>query len=240
MIAIPPGWFLMGAATGEEGASDDEYPQHEVKIDYGFALGQHTVTFAEWDAALSAGAKLEGPFAHGWERANRPVVDVSWEDAQAYIAWLNDKLGFSGRKDACRLPSEAEWEYACRASEQARWHFGNDEKRLGDYAWYVDKAGSKTQPVGQKQPNDFGLYDMYGNIWEWCEDAWHSSYGEAGRPNSGTAWVGPDSSSRVLRGGSCLSYPHGLRSANRSRDTPTNRIYNFGFRLARTVSPSNR
>jgi formylglycine-generating enzyme required for sulfatase activity len=240
MIAIPPGRFMMGAAKGEEGASEDEFPQHEVKIDYGFALGQHTVTFAEWDAASAAGAKLEKPSDQGGRRGNRPVINVSWQDAQAYITWLNDKLGLAGRKDAYRLPSEAEWEYACRAGEVARWHFGNDEKQLGEYAWYASNAGSESQPVGQKEPSRFGLFDMHGNVWEWCEDAWHSSYGEAGRPDDGTAWIGPNSSSRVLRGGSWYVDPRFLRSAIRVDWAPTYRYNDIGFRLARTVSPPNR
>jgi formylglycine-generating enzyme required for sulfatase activity len=240
MVVIPPGKFLMGAGTGDEDASENEFPQHEVRIDYAFALGLHTVTFAEWDAALVAGAKLEKPDDKGWARADRPVINVSWQDAQDYLAWLNGRLGLADRPDAYRLPSEAEWEYACKAGTSTRYNFGNAEYQLRAYAWFSGNARGRTQPVGRKQANPFGLFDMHGNVWEWCEDAWHASYREPGRPDDGKPWLGSNSSSRVLRGGSWLDYPQNLRCANQSYWTATYRFGLMGFRLARTVSPPVR
>lgn len=233
MVTIPAGRFLMGVAEGEEGASWDEYPQHEVTIPAPFALGRTPVTFAQWDAAIAAGAKLEKPGDRGWGRGDRPVINVSWEDAQAYIAWLNDRLGLAGRPDAYRLPSEAEWEYACRAGSTTRWSFGDDERQLGDYAWFEANSDRKTHPVGQKLPNRFGLSDTHGNVWEWCEDSFQNNY--EGAPADGSAWIGIDSSYRVVRGGSWGGNPQSLRSAIRNGRTSAYRSGSFGFRLSRTL-----
>ena len=248
MITIPAGRFLMGAAKGEEGASSDEFPQHEVMIGYAFALGKNPVTFAEWDAAIAAGAKLSKPNDRGWGRGARPVINVSWEDAQAYIVWLNAQLGLDGAAMSSspqgrnggaaapgpyRLPSEAEWEYACRAGSTTRWSFGDDERQLGDYAWFEANSDRKTHPVGQKLPNRFGLSDTHGNVWEWCEDSFQNNY--EGAPADGSAWIGKDSSNRVFRGGSWYSNPAILRSASRYRNTPSSRNGGIGFRLARTL-----
>ncbi len=233
MVTVPPGRFLMGAPEGEQGASSDEFPQHEVTIGYAFALGKNPVTFAEWDAAIAAGAKLPKPYDQGWGRGARPVINVSWEDAQAYLAWLNDTVDLADRPDAYRLPSEAEWEYACRAGSSTRWSFGDDERRLGDYAWFAANSGAKTHPVGQKLPNGFGLHDMHGNVHEWCEDSFQISY--EGAPADGSVWTGEESSSRVIRGGGWFNVAQGLRSALRIRFAPTFRDDNLGFRVARTL-----
>ncbi len=207
MVAIPPGRFLMGTAKGEYGASADEYPQHEVGIDHAFVLGRRAVTFAEWDAALAAGAKLEKPDDRGWGRANRPVINVNWLDAQAYLAWLNDQLGLAGQADAWRLPSESEWEYACRAGT--------------------------TTPLGSYPANDFGLQNMQGNVWEWTADCWNENYN--GAPSDGSAWTTGDSRARVIRGGSWNSDPKYLRSASRYSFATSIRNSNVGFRVARTL-----
>ena len=247
MIAIPPGRFVMGAPESEEGSQDGERPQHEVTIAYPFAMGQHAVTFAQWDAALAAGAKLEKPGDRGWGRGDRPVINVSWEDAQAYLAWLNDKAGLTGRPDAYRLPSEAEWEYACRAKTQidgtaTPFSFGEtistDQANYdGNFIYGSGKKGEyrqKTLPVGSFPANPFGLHEMHGNVWEWCEDSFHNTYD--GAPADGSAWVGKESSYRVYRGGSWDNDPADRRSANRSRDTPTYRNSDVGFRVARTFN----
>ena len=234
MVTLRPGRFLMGAAESEDVASKAEYPQHEVVIDYRFAIGKHPVTFAQWDAALEAGAALPRPNDNGWGRGDRPVINVSWQDAQAYIAWLNDQLGLTGRTDAYRLPSEAEWEYACRAGTQTRFSFGDEDRRLGDHAWFSRNAGSQTQPVGRKKPNGFRLYDMHGNVWEWCADPWHETYD--GAPADGSFWSGDSVSRKVARGGSWKDDLDWLRSASRWADPSAYRSFSFGFRPARTVS----
>ncbi len=236
MVAIPPGRFMMGSAEGEYRALEDEFPQHEVEIDYPFALGQHTVTFAEWDAALAAGAQLEKSGDTGWGRGQRPVINVSWEDAQAYLACLNETLGLVGRPDEYRLPSEAEWEYACRAGTQTPFSFGQTiSKSQAQFSeGKIGRAG-QTVPVGSFPANPFGLYDMHGNVWEWCADKWHDNY--TGAPGDGSVWQGGDPSRRVLRGGSWSSTPQVLRSAGRDWVGPRYRLDNIGFRVARTLSP---
>jgi formylglycine-generating enzyme required for sulfatase activity len=244
MIAIPPGRFVMGAPPGEERSGDAEWPQHEVRIDYAFALGQHTVTFAEWDAALAAGARLEKPSDHGWGRGNRPVINVNWEDAQAFLAWLNEKAGLEGRPDAYRLPSEAEWEYACRAGTTTPFSFGATVSTAqanynGDYTYGAGKKGEyrqETMPVGSFPANPFGLHEMHGNVWEWCQDCWTANYN--GAPSDGAAWTTGNCSQRVLRGGSWYNFPQYLRSADRGVNDPTNRHSGNGFRLARTLFTS--
>lgn len=242
-VVIPPGSFLMGAPASEEGWWPNELPQHEVRFDYAFALGKYPVTFEEWDAALRAGAELHEPDDWGWGRGKRPVIDVSWQDAQAYLAWLNERLGLSGSNDRYRLPSESEWEYACRAGTRSRYSTGHSisadeanfrgEKKLGPF-----KFGTylrRTLPVGFFSPNAFGLYDMHGNVKEWCADVWNESYANA--PSDGSAWLTGDSSQRVVRGGSWASSPRWLRSAWRISRDPTERKGDVGFRVARTLSP---
>ncbi len=240
MIVISPGTFLMGSPANEKGRYKDEGPQHEVTIAYPFALGVYPVMFAEWDAARVAGARLENPKDNGWGRGRRPVINVSWDDIcdpeKGYFAWLNDTLGLTGREDVYRLPSEAEWEYACRAGTQTRYWFGDDEAALGDHAWFSGNAGGQTHPVGEKPANPFGLYDMHGNVWEWCADGWHWSYDGADRPDDGRAWTSGGETRRVRRGGSWSNYPRFLRSAFRGSGLPEGRDYYQGFRLARTVS----
>ncbi len=241
MIMIPPGRFLMGAPAGEERSGDAERPQHEVRIDYALALGQHAVTFADWDAALAAGAKLEKPGDAGWGRERRPVINVNWEDAQAYLAWLNNKAGLTGRTDAYRLPSEAEWEYACRAGMATPFSFGATISTAqanydGNHAYGAGKKGEyrqKTTPVGSFPANANGLHEMHGNVWEWCQDCWNANYN--GAPSDGSAWTTGDCSSRVLRGGSWDYNPQYLRSAYRNWNSSTDRYILVGFRLARTL-----
>jgi formylglycine-generating enzyme required for sulfatase activity len=224
MIVIPPDRFAMGLSD------DVESDGYEVRIAYPFALGRYPVTFAEWDAAVAAGAELPDPGDEGWGRGWRPVSNVNWFDAHAYLAWLNDKLGLTGRPDAYRLPSEAEWEYACRAGTTTNWYFGDDEADLNDHAWSNGNSGT-TQPVGLRLPNPFGLYDMHGNVDEWCQD--RVNYGP-GRPSDGSAWTTGTCEQRVLRGGSFGVGGKILRGGAVAR--PEYRHRTFGFRLARTLS----
>ena len=201
-----------------------------------FAVGKYPVTFEDWDAcALRGGCGGYKPSDQGRGRGQRPVINVNWQDAQAYIAWLNGKV----EGGPYRLLSEAEWEYACRADSETAYCFGNDEKMLGDYGWFTGNSSSQTHPVGEKKPNKFGLYDMHGNVWEWCEDVWHASYKDkpAELNATGAAWTVGGSGSRVLRGGSWFSYPYGLNAAVRDGIDPVDRCWFIGFRLARTIAP---
>ncbi|MCP4936196.1 MAG: formylglycine-generating enzyme family protein [bacterium] len=219
------------SALPEGIGSAGEHPQHEVTISQRFAISRYAVTFEEWDAYV---VETDGykPIAEGWGHERRPVIKVSWKDVQAYIKWLNDKIGY-----IYRLPSEAEWEYACRSNSQPgdKYHFGSDEKQLGDYAWFSDNSNGSTHPVGEKEPSQFGLYDMHGNVWEWCADHYHDSYN--GAPDDGSVWLQGEhaSDNRVLRGGSWYIFPTGLRSASRSRDRPGGRGNDNGFRVARSL-----
>jgi formylglycine-generating enzyme required for sulfatase activity len=140
-----------------------------------------------------------------------PVEQVSWNDAQAFCRKLSQITG-----KTYRLPTEAEWEYACRAGTTTRYYFGDDASQLGDYAWYDGNSQDKTHPVGQKKPNAWGLYDMSGNVWEWCEDNWHSSYENA--PRDGSAWLTNDNDYPILRGGSWYCDLSACRSAYRLSD----------------------
>jgi formylglycine-generating enzyme required for sulfatase activity len=235
MVMIPAGKFSMGSPINEPKGSRDEAPQHEVTFAKPFALGRYAVTFEEYDHYCQAVGKDQLGDA-GWGRGRRPVINVTWHDAQAYCAWLSEQTG-----QRYRLPSEAEWEYACRAGSMTPFHWGNDittqqANYNGSHA-YIGEAGGlyrqMTLPVGQFQPNAFGLYDCHGNVWEWCEDHWHSCYLQA--PVDGSAWVDGDGNCRVVRGGSWYFYPFKLRSAFRYYDfVAISRPYG-GFRVARDL-----
>lgn len=197
------------------------------------------VTFDEWDAALVAGGLTYKPADEGWGRGRRPVINVSWDDAQAYCAWLSNVTG-----QAYRLLSEAEWEYACRAGTTTAFHFG--ETVSTDHANYDGnytfgpggKTGAyrkRTVEVGSfNAPNGWGLHDMHGNVWEWCEDHWHDDCANA--PSDGRPRIEASADkSHVVRGGSWGNVPQFLRSAIRSGIVPGNRYYASGFRLARDI-----
>ena len=233
MVKIPAGSFLMGTEEAEvirlckeyEYEKDwykNEMPQYRVNLQE-FYLGKYPITQEQYQAVIGNNpSKFKN-------NPKNPVETVSWDDAQAFCQKLSAKTG-----KKYRLPSEAEWEYACRAGTQTRYYFGNNEYQLGEYAWYRDNSGSKPHPVGQKKPNNWGLYDMHGNVWEWCEDGWHENYQNA--PTDGTAWNENHSvtNPRVLRGGSWLNNPRNCRSAAR---------FNFSSRYAyngfRVVSPQD-
>jgi formylglycine-generating enzyme required for sulfatase activity len=234
MVTLPAGRFLMGGARKEEGVFPNEFPQHEVRIHHVFALGRYAVTFAEWDAARQAGAKLENPADMVWGRDRRPVINVSWNDAVAYLDWLNTELGLAGRSNAYRLPSEAEWEYACRAGTTSSFSSGTTiTKAQAQFSEGALGSAKQTVPVGSFPANAFGLHEMHGNVWEWCADYWHDTY--KGAPANGSEWLSGGSSQRVLRGGSWNGIPSWLRSAGRFRGSPTIRSSSIGFRLAKTV-----
>lgn len=227
MIRIKPGRFVMGSPDSEPGRTADEGPQHDVVIDYSFEVGKYPVTFREWDAAARLGA-CNGylPSDHGWGGDWRPVINVSWEHVQAYLRFLTARTGKS-----YRLLSEAEWEYCCRAGSTTVYAFGD---RLTTRSQGVVFAYTKTVPVNRLWANRWGLVSMHGNVWEWTEDCWNNSYNEA--PSDGSAWRSGDCSRRVLRGGSWVSIPLGLRSAIRVGVDPADRGSNLvGFRVARTL-----
>ena len=231
MIVLPAGRFMMGSPDEEKDRFGDEDPRHEVTIAAPFAVSKTEVTFPEWDACVAAGACARVSDSAGWGRDGRPVINVSWDDAKQYVAWLSRMTG-----KAYRLLTEAEWEYAARAGSTARFAFGDDEGQLDRHAWYNRNSDNRTQPVGQKLANSFGLHDMHGNVFEWVEDTWHDGYD--GAPADGTPWVqGGDASRRVIRGGSWLDGPPNLRAANRDERPPSTREPFIGFRLARTLKP---
>ncbi len=225
LVVIPAGSFLMGSPEEEEGRFENEGPQHRVTIERRFALGRYAVTFDEYDHFCAA-TKRDKPPDLGWGRRKRPVINVTWTDAVAYCAWLSRGTGQS-----YRLPSEAEWEYACRAGTTARYVWGDaiTEKNVN----FGMKLG-KTTEVGTYPPNPWGLHEMHGNAWEWCEDVSHETY--QGAPANGSAWVDRDGANRVLRGGSWYYDARYVRSACRGADDPGGRGSRYSFRVARTLS----
>lgn len=212
MIYIPGGEFLMGLSK-----FDKENPFHRVKLSP-YLIGKYPVTQVQWAAVM-------GNNPSHFRGDELPVENVSWNDAVKFCKTISTKTG-----KAFRLPSEAEWEYGARADSTGHYCFGNDENMLGEYAWYYENSDMKTHPVERKQPNAFGLYDMHGNVWEWCEDVWHENY--KGAPLDGSAWLsGGDSSFRVLRGGSWGSQSYNCRSAYRGLNRPDARSTYNGFRV---------
>jgi formylglycine-generating enzyme required for sulfatase activity len=225
-----------------------------VRVD-AFSIGQYPVTFAAYDRFCEATGR-EKPSDRGWGRGERPVINVSWEDAQAYSDWLSKETG-----ERYRVVTKAEWEYACRAGTDARWCWGDDEAQLDEFAWYHKNSRGKTQPVGQKRPNAWHLHDMHGNVWERCQDWYQSDYYQqlaaASERSSSHARTSPSAreqdrtgfeqtpsdnpqgpasgSSRVIRGGSWLYVADICRSAYRDGDGPSYRRGDLGFRLSRTV-----
>ncbi|MEA3427924.1 MAG: formylglycine-generating enzyme family protein [Thermodesulfobacteriota bacterium] len=219
MVYISPGTFMMGSPSNEQKRYSDER-QHRVTLKKGFYMGATEVTQKQWKAVMGNNpSKFKGD--------DLPVEQVSWNDCREFIRKLNRQEG--GNK--YRLPTEAEWEYACRAGSKTRFCFGASDSRLGDYAWYGSNSSSNTHPVSRKKPNAWELYDMHGNVWEWCQD-WKGGYpsGHVTDPEGP-----PSGSDRVLRGGSWGSFAWYLRSADRRRSDPVSRDYNFGFRVVRVA-----
>ena len=220
LVRIPAGTFLMGSPENEKGRSKTEGPQHEVQVPE-FYMGRYPVTNEEYGRFMTdTGAKEPGYWGESnWNGPKQPVVGVSWYDAQKFAEWIGG-----------RLPSEAEWEYACRAGTTTRFYNGDTEKDLDRAAWYRKNSGDKTHPVGEKEPNSFGIYDILGNVWEWCEDDWYENYENA--PADGSAWKNnPRKDRRVLRGGSLLDSSVDVRCAARDRNLPDYWNFYWGFRL---------
>ena len=232
MVVVPAGSYRMGSADG--GA--DERPVHEVTFAAPFAVGMHEVTFAQWDACVSDRGCPRGKDIakdRGWGRGRRPVIHVSWDDAQRYARWLSGET-----KKQYRLLSESEWEYAARAGTQTAYSWGDG---IGVGRANCRGCGSQwdnrqTAPAGSFAANAWGLHDMHGNVWEWVEDCRNGSY--AGAPRDGGAWVSGKCSLRVLRGGSWFDGPSFLRAAYRFRYSTGYRVSSvIGFRVARTLAP---
>ncbi len=254
MVKIPAGSFQMGAPDTERSRDSDEGPLHTVNINYDYYMGKYELTQQQWLAVMGSwpGA-MPSDYGTG---DNYPAYYISWNDCQNFITALNNHISSTGQGPAnFRLPSEAEWEYACRAGTQTRFFFGNSLSvddystdgpagtlpgNRSDYMWFGFNEnqntngiyGSGSHPVGIKLPNQFGLYDMSGNVWERCQDYGHSDY--TGAPTNGSAWESPTSPYRVLRGGFWFNDASFCRSAYRLNNLPANRYHYSGVRLSRT------
>ncbi|MEO5340484.1 MAG: formylglycine-generating enzyme family protein [Magnetococcus sp. MYC-9] len=216
-VWIAPGRFMMGTSFAAD-VNDDEMPRHPVTISQGFYLGKYEVTQAQWQAVMENDpSEFKG--------ADRPVENVSWEEVQSFIGKLNDKAG--ARR--YRLPTEAEWEYAARAGTETTRYWGDGDGEMEQYAWFAGNSGKKSRPVGQLKPNGWGLHDMLGNVWEWCQD-WYGKkvYAEQAVADP----QGPsEGAGRVLRGGGWNGYASHIRAAYRFELNPGHRRRNLGFRL---------
>ncbi len=213
MVVVPPGDFIMGEIEWAE-------PLHKVTLTVPFAVGRFPITFEQWDAS---GLRPK-PSDEGWGRGKRPVINVSWNDARAYTGWLSKRTG-----KAYRLLSEAEWEYCCRAGTTAKCAFGDEITKN-----QANVAALKTCEVDKFAPNAWGIYDMHGNAWEWCEDNEHVG-GYEGAPNDGSVWRGGNPDSRIKRGGCFDLLEFVVLSGLQGRSAPDKRDSQTGFRVARTL-----
>jgi formylglycine-generating enzyme required for sulfatase activity len=237
MVVVPAGKFLMGSAETEPGRASTEGPQRLVSIAKAFAVGRFAVTFDEWEACVAGGGcNGYNPTAEGGRRGRNPVVNVSWDDAKAYVAWLSKTTG-----KPYRLLSESEREYAARGGTTTPFWFGTTISTTqanynGSIAYGSGEKGEyrkRTLPVNFFEPNPFGLYQVHGNVYEWTEDCWRPSYANA--PNDGSPRTLADCSGRTLRGGSLSDAPTELRSAARSGFASDERVNRVGFRVARSL-----
>ena len=236
-ISIKAGSFMMGSDVYE-----DEQPIHKVTIGYDFQMGRCQVTIGEYmEFASQSGRHYpewreignsynletgDDDYYKGQNLNNdAPIIGINADDARAYCQWRSDK-----ERKHYRLPTEAEWEYACRAGTTTKYSFGDDKEKLGEYAWYDDNANGKAHPVGTKKPNPWGLYDMHGNVWEWCEDKWIENYDIT--PRDGSANKSGESSATVIRGGSWFNVAWYCRSAIRNSRSGRNDIVGFRVVLA--------
>jgi formylglycine-generating enzyme required for sulfatase activity len=214
LVRIPAGSFVMGDDKG----FDNEQPPHQVTISRDFYIGKYEVTQAQWTAVM-------GTNPSGQKASSLPVEMVSWDDAEAFVERLSSQTGHD-----LRLPTEAEWEHACRAGTTTRYYFGDDEGDLGNYAWAASNSEGSIHPVGQKLPNAWGLYDTLGNVWEWCSD-WYDE--DHYRQSTALDPAGPASGeARVLRGGGYLLRDMSVRCATRGHHPPELRFRDLGFRVA--------
>jgi len=244
LVVVPPGEFTMGSPTNENYRNTDEGPQHKVTIARPFAVGKFEVTFAEWAACVTDGgcAGNQNPNDQGWGRGKRPAINVSWDDASQYVAWLSSKTG----RPTYRLLTEVEWEYAARAGTSAfaphtpfatGATISTDQANYnGDHLYGIGKIGvnrGKTIEVGTFPANAFGLHDMHGNVSEWVQDCYNDTYN--GAPMDASAVTSGDCGLRVLRGGSWIGSPRALRSAYRYKGRTDFRRSDTGFRVARSL-----
>ena len=216
MVRVKGGTFRMGATSEQENEADsNEKPVHSVTLS-SYYIGKTEVTQALWQAVM-------GSNPSNFKGSDLPVGSVCWDNCQEFIQKLNRLTGRN-----FRIPTEAEWEFACRGGNNSRGYKYSGSNNLGSVAWYNGNSGGKTRPVGTKAPNELGIYDMSGNVWEWCND-WYADY----TANSQTNPTGPQSGSlRVCRGGGWDNYAGSRRSSNRSNSSPTNRSSSLGLRLA--------
>lgn len=246
MVVLPPGIFTMGTLPNELGHSPDEAPQHEVAIPYLLAIGRYEITFEQWDACAVERGCSNYPGDSNWGRGRRPVINVSWNDAQQYVRWLSKKTG-----EEYHLPTEAEWEYAARAGTQTP-RFWREGEIACAFANVYDASGQRvhhlnwdsfscidaqqsTAPAGSFLPNNFGLYDMLGNVWEWTADCWVANYDGAPANGGGRGenFAGADCKRHVIRGGSWNSVSWSTRSGFRGWQRGSDSTYALGFRVAR-------
>jgi formylglycine-generating enzyme required for sulfatase activity len=245
MVKVPSSQFTMGSPLNEDGRQEYEGPQRLVNVVKPFAIGQFEITFDQWNACVKEGGCQERPKDEGWGQGARPAIHISWEAiTKEYLPWLSHKTGHR-----YRLPSEAEWEYAARGNGRDRFSFGSNSNDICSFGNGADQTAKEqsgagaatscrdgfanTAPVGSFRPNQFGLFDMHGNVWEWVEDCWNENYDSA--PSNGSAWTSGDCSSRVVRGGSWNSDVNKLRSAARGWNDPGGRNRSIGFRVARDL-----
>ena len=233
MVDIPSGTFWMGAPEGK--GSDNEKPYHQVTVK-AFQIGKYPVTQAQWrTVAMSPKVAIDLSLNPSYHRGDDcPVEKVDWGEAQEFCARLSKLTG-----ESYCLPSEAEWEYACLAGAETytEYYFGDDEGRLGEYAWYSENSDNKTHPVGQKLPNAWGLYDLHGNVWEWCADDWHHDY--EGAPSDSQIWVKDIITNyevKKMRGGSQDDDARNCRSAFFKGSLASNHFYVDGFRVVCSFS----
>jgi formylglycine-generating enzyme required for sulfatase activity len=233
LVLIPKGTFMMGSPESEKGRDKDDETQHEVTISKDYYLGVIEVTQGQYEKVMGTNpSHFQKQFIRKSDSSMYPVEQVSWEDAVDFCKKLSE---LPEEKKAGRvycLPTEAEWVYACRAGSKSAYSFGETSKSLGDYAWFDRNSKGQTHPVGERKPNAWGLYDMHGNVWEWCSDR----YGEYPKVAVSDP-VGPrEGSVRVLRGGSWCDVAASCRSAIRRRYVPSIRGNDLGFRLALSSS----
>ena len=222
MVTVQGGTFTMGCTEEQSSCDDDEMPAHQVQVK-SFSISKYEVTQDLWEAVMG-----ENP-SHFKGCAQCPVEQVSWDDIQVFLEKLNI------RGDLYRLPTEAEWEYAARGGQRSRGYEYAGSNAPGSVAWYDQNGERRTHPVGEKQSNELGLYDMSGNVWEWVQDCLNENY--EGAPSDGSAWTSGDCSNHVVRGGSWGRGPRDLRSVDRVRSGTGYRNKYVGFRLARTLTP---
>ena len=225
LVRIPAGRFLMGSPDAEQDREPGEGPQHEVTISKAFYLGRHEVTHAQWKAVTGSVRDNSGFDGSNYDS---PMQATSWNEVQEFLEQLN-ALGLG----TFRLPTEAEWEYAARAGTTTRFYWGDDPEyvEIADYAWYDENAEGEAHDAGEKKPNAWGLYDMSGNAWEWCED-WYGPYSGEDQvdprgPETGTA--------RVFRGGEWFNPPEKARSAYRGSFVPDSWLYFGGLRVVKEI-----